>query len=218
MRGVVWFDNKPAKASLADEELLPRWNISGETSKFRYSHPTGHHSAIRISRIVSETLRLGMKDVRWFVLGDDDTVFVADNLVRVLQKYDHNQFYYIGSTSESHIQNMVFSYNMAYGGGGIAISYALAKELEKMQDRCLQRYPTLYGSDDRLQACMAELGVPLTKETGFHQVRFLQFLFFLLLLSFLLMLCASCVCVCFARTMSLIHQISACSSIIVSLL
>ncbi|KAG6391099.1 hypothetical protein SASPL_148848 [Salvia splendens] len=36
-------------------------------------------------------------------------------------------------------------------------------------DRCIQRYPGLYGSDDRMQACMAELGVPLTKELGFHQ-------------------------------------------------
>lgn len=59
---------------------------------------------------------------------------------------------------------------MAYGGGGFAISYPLAKALQKMQDRCIQRYPALYGSDDRMQACMAELGVPLTKEIGFHQV------------------------------------------------
>lgn len=178
MRGVVWFDEKP-KTSEEDEGVLPPWNISSNTSKFKYSHPTGHHSAIRISRIVSETIRMGRKDdVRWFVLGDDDTVFVADNLVRVLQKYDHKQFYYIGSSSESHIQNIAFSYNMAYGGGGIAISYPLAKELEKMQDRCIQRYPTLYGSDDRLQACMAELGVPLTKERGFHQVSFIYLLFF----------------------------------------
>ncbi|KAL2926059.1 N-acetyllactosaminide beta-1 3-N-acetylglucosaminyltransferase 2 [Bienertia sinuspersici] len=58
---------------------------------------------------------------------------------------------------------------MAYGGGGFAISYPLAQELAGMQDRCIQRYPALYGSDDRIQACMAELGVPLTKESGFHQ-------------------------------------------------
>lgn len=34
----------------------------------------------------------------------------------------------------------------------------------------IDRYPGLYGSDDRIQACMAELGVPLTREPGFHQV------------------------------------------------
>lgn len=103
-------------------------------------------------------------------MGDDDTVFVLENLVRILSKYDHNQFYYIGTTSESHFQNMLFSYGMAFGGGGFAISYALAVELEKMQDRCLQRYSGYYGSDDRMHACMSELNVPLTKEPGFHQV------------------------------------------------
>ncbi|KAL6126209.1 hypothetical protein ACLB2K_074260 [Fragaria x ananassa] len=167
MRGHVWLD-QPVKTE-SNDTLLPPFKVSGDTSGFKYTNPKGRRSAIRISRIVSESFRLGMENVRWFVLGDDDTVFVAENLVRVLQKYDHNQFYYIGGTSESHLQNIKFSYNMAYGGGGIAISYPLAKTLEKMQDRCIQRYPDLYGSDDRLQACMAEIGVPLTREKGFHQ-------------------------------------------------
>ncbi|XP_058086035.1 uncharacterized protein LOC131233362 [Magnolia sinica] len=166
MRGVVWLDKTvPAER----DERLPTIKISSDTSTFRYTHRHGHRSAIRISRIVSETLRLGLKDVRWFVMGDDDTVFVAENLVRVLSKFDHTQFYYIGSSSESHLQNIYFSYGMAYGGGGFAISYPLAKALDKIQDSCIQRYPGLYGSDDRIQACMAELGVPLTKHAGFHQ-------------------------------------------------
>ncbi|KAL3653100.1 hypothetical protein CASFOL_002781 [Castilleja foliolosa] len=167
-RGVVWLDNN-VKVTNSEKENLPEIRISGDTSKFDYKNKQGKRSAIRISRIVSETLRLGMSDVRWFVMGDDDTVFVVENLLRVLSKYDHEQYYYIGSSSESHIQNILFSYTMAYGGGGFAISYPLAKELEKMQDKCIQRYPALYGSDDRIQACMAELGVPLTKHTGFHQ-------------------------------------------------
>ncbi|XP_047323180.1 uncharacterized protein LOC124926901 [Impatiens glandulifera] len=168
MKGTVWLD-KPVKTQAGDN-LLPPVRISRDTSRFPYRNKQGHRSAIRISRIVSETLRLGVdKDVRWVVMGDDDTVFVTENLLRVLSKYDHNQFYYIGSSSESHLQNMYFSYGMAYGGGGFAISYPLAKALEKMQDRCIKRYPSLYGSDDRMHACMAELGVPLTKELGFHQ-------------------------------------------------
>ncbi|XP_057953798.1 uncharacterized protein LOC131148079 [Malania oleifera] len=165
-RGIVWLDKQ---VRTRRNEGLPDVRISGDTSKFRYTHSHGKRSALRISRVVSETLRLGMKDVRWFVMGDDDTVFLVDNVVRVLSKYDHTQFYYVGSSSESHVQNIYFSYAMAFGGGGFAISYPLAKELEKMQDRCMQRYPGLYGSDDRIQACMAELGVPLTKEKGFHQ-------------------------------------------------
>ncbi|EPS71450.1 hypothetical protein M569_03309, partial [Genlisea aurea] len=169
MRGAVWLD-RPVNATASERRTLPELRISGDTSRFPYTNKNGRRSAIRISRIVSETLRLGnAAGARWFVMGDDDTVFVADNLVRVLNKYDHNQFYYIGSSSESHLQNIHFSYNMAYGGGGFAISFPLAKAIEKMQDGCIQRYPGLYGSDDRIQACMAELGVPLTKELGFHQ-------------------------------------------------
>lgn len=166
-RGVVWLDRQVRTST---NEGLPQIRISQSTTKFKYTNRQGGRSALRISRIVSETLRLGLKDVRWFVMGDDDTVFVVDNVVRVLNKYDHTQLYYVGSSSESHVQNIYFSYSMAYGGGGFAISYPLAKELEKMQDKCIQRYPGLYGSDDRIQACMAELGVPLTRESGFHQV------------------------------------------------
>ncbi|XP_074294570.1 uncharacterized protein LOC141622399 [Silene latifolia] len=165
-RGVVWLDQK---VKTYRNENLPEIRISEDTSKFRYTNRMGSRSALRISRVVSETLKLGMKDVRWFVMGDDDTVFIVENVVRMLSKYDHRQLYYIGSSSESHVQNIIFSYAMAYGGGGFAISYPLATELAKMQDRCIQRYPALYGSDDRIQACMAELGVPLTKEYGFHQ-------------------------------------------------
>ncbi|KAL4331847.1 hypothetical protein GQ457_07G008590 [Hibiscus cannabinus] len=168
MRGVVWLDNR-VKNSAGDNRTLPPVRYSGDTSKFAYKNKQGHRSAIRISRIVTETLKMNMDNVRWFVMGDDDTVFITDNLIRILRKYDHTQYYYIGSLSESHIQNIFFSYSMAYGGGGFAISYPLAKALSKMQDRCIQRYPGLYGSDDRMQACMAELGVPLTKELGFHQ-------------------------------------------------
>ncbi|KAE8706346.1 Detected protein of confused Function [Hibiscus syriacus] len=122
MRGVVWLDNR-VKYSAEDNKTLPPVRFSGDTSKFAYANKQGHRSAIRISRIVTETLRMEMDGVRC----------------------------------------------MAYGGGGFAISYPLAKALSKMQDRCIQRYPGLYGSDDRIQACMAELGVPLTKERGFHQ-------------------------------------------------
>eukprot|EP00252_Welwitschia_mirabilis_P013040 TRINITY_DN2883_c0_g1_i4.p1 TRINITY_DN2883_c0_g1~~TRINITY_DN2883_c0_g1_i4.p1 ORF type:complete len:531 (+),score=74.40 TRINITY_DN2883_c0_g1_i4:479-2071(+) len=165
MRGYVWVE-KPVPSS---DSNLPPLKISGNTSHFKYSNKQGHRSAIRLSRIVSETFRMGLPDVHWFVMGDDDTVFVVENLVRVLSKYDHNKFYYIGSLSESHLQNIFFSYGMAYGGGGFAISYPLAKALQGMQDECIQRYPALYGSDDRIQACMSELGVPLTKEPGFHQ-------------------------------------------------
>lgn len=185
MNGVVWLDEHIDQNDTVST-TLPPIKISSDTARFKYRYPNGHRSAIRITRIVSETVRLlngteAEKNMRWIVMGDDDTVFFPENLISVLRKYDHNQFYYIGSSSESHTQNLKFSYGMAYGGGGFAISYPLAKALEKMQDRCIQRYSELYGSDDRVHACMSELGVPLTKEVGFHQVSLL-FPFFLILI------------------------------------
>lgn len=167
LRGYVWLDEKVNETWSTD---VPPFKISGDTSRFEYKFRGGKRSAIRISRIVSEMFRLGLPDVDWFVMGDDDTFFFPDNLVKVLNKYDHNQMYYIGSTSETHMQNVLFSYNMAFGGGGFAISYPLAKELAKMQDACLARYAHLFGSDDRMHACMSELGVSLTRELGFHQM------------------------------------------------
>lgn len=137
MRGFVWLD-KPPYGSWGSG--FPPYKLSENTTNFKYTYKRGWRSAIRISRIVSETFRLGLPNVDWFVMGDDDTLFFPDNLVHVLSKYDHNKMYYIGSNSESHLQNILFSYNMAFGGGGFAISYPLAKALAKMQDSCLERY------------------------------------------------------------------------------
>ncbi|KAK9094794.1 hypothetical protein Scep_026263 [Stephania cephalantha] len=171
IRGFVWLDKLSTNVLNENNDRdLPPVCISENTQRFPYAHRTGNRAAIRISRILTETVRMGLKDVRWVVMGDDDTWFVPENLVRVLRKYDHEQYYYIGSVSESHIQNIAFSYDMAFGGGGFAISYPLAVLIAKVQDRCIERYPELYGSDDRMQACMAEVGVPLTKEPGFHQL------------------------------------------------
>lgn len=130
-----------------------------------------------MARIVVESFKLGLENVRWFVMGDDDTVFFTENLVSVLAKYDHNQMYYIGGNSESVEQDEIHSYGMAFGGGGFAISYPLAAQLVDKMDGCLQRYHFFYGSDQRVWACISELGVPLTPERGFHQVNFLFLLF-----------------------------------------
>ena len=170
MRGYVWLDEE---ISGGGGDMFPPLRVSADTSQLEYRSKSGSRAAIRISRIVSETVGLVGRDprVRWLVMGDDDTVFIPENLVTALRKFDHREMYYIGSTSESHLQNVAhFSYNMAYGGGGFAISYPLALALHAMQDGCLARYPALIGSDDRIQACVAELGVPLTRHPGFHQV------------------------------------------------
>ncbi|CAH9071413.1 unnamed protein product [Cuscuta epithymum] len=173
MRGCVFLERRSnATSPNNDTPLLPPVCVSGDTSHFRYTYRAGKGtpSAIRVARVVSETVALNHSDVRWFVFGDDDTVFFPENLVKTLSKYDHGLWYYIGANSESHAQNKFFSYGMAFGGAGFAISYPLAKVLAGVLDSCIERYPHLYGSDARIHACLSELGVSLTLEPGFHQL------------------------------------------------
>ncbi|WMV44631.1 hypothetical protein MTR67_038016, partial [Solanum verrucosum] len=167
-RGLVWLDKKPHKDVTWPENSLP-YRVSLDTSKFKNTCWFGDRSVVRIARIVKESFELGLSNVRWFVMGDDDTVFFTENLVTVLSKYDHNQMYYIGRNSESVEANVMCSYNMAYGGGSTAISYPLAMELVKILDDCINRYHYVFDYDLMISNCMAEIGVPLTKELGFHQ-------------------------------------------------
>ncbi|KAL0336811.1 UNVERIFIED_CONTAM: hypothetical protein Scaly_1956200 [Sesamum calycinum] len=170
-RGFVWLDEEPGKTTgEAWPETSPPYKVSADTSRFKYTNWYGSRSAIRIARIVKESFELGLENVRWFVMGDDDTVFFTENLVNVLNKYDHNQMYYIGGNSESVEQDLEHSYTMGYGGGGFAISYPLAAQLVKILDGCIDRYAEFYGSDLKIGGCMSEIGVPVTKELGFHQM------------------------------------------------
>ncbi|MCE2055430.1 hypothetical protein HAX54_042562 [Datura stramonium] len=107
---------------------------------------------------------------RWYVMADDDTVLMIDNLVNVLSKYDHTKYYYVGMNSECIVSNFGMSFQMAFGGAGYALSYPLAQAVAKNMDTCIKRYPNLYGSDHILQACIADLGVTITLEKGFHQI------------------------------------------------
>ncbi|KAH9793027.1 ERV-F (C)1 provirus ancestral Env polyprotein [Citrus sinensis] len=174
MRGCVFLESLPTADAEANSNnsgsSLPPVCISEDTSRFRYTYRGGLRSAIRVARVVLETVALNHSDVRWYVFGDDDTVFFPENLVKTLSKYDHGLWYYIGSNSEIFEQNRYFSFGMAFGGAGFAISSPLAKVLAKVFDSCIERYPHLYGSDSRVYSCLAELGVGLTREPGFHQV------------------------------------------------
>lgn len=175
-RALVFLDR--ADPDLADPTVPPAI-VSADTSGFPYTFRGGLRSAIRVARMVKEVVdRGGNEDVRWFVFGDDDTVFFVDNLVRALAKYDHDRWFYVGSNSESYEQNAKYSFDMAFGGGGFAISHSLARALARVFDSCLVRYAHLYGSDARIFSCVAELGVGLTHEPGFHQVyTFISFSF-----------------------------------------
>lgn len=169
-RGFVWLDEEPRGKNGASGTIantIPYRVSDPGWTRFRYS---SSRSAVRIARIIWDSFKLNLPNVRWFVMGDDDTVFFTDNLLSVLTRYDHNQMWYIGCNSESVEQNVMHAYDMAFGGGGFAVSYPLAEKLVNALDGCLERYYYFYGSDQRIWACISEIGVSLTPERGFHQV------------------------------------------------
>ncbi|KAJ3682703.1 hypothetical protein LUZ60_012930 [Juncus effusus] len=166
-RGYVWLDEQPIGVW---PDTCPPYKISSDASRYG-----NRASASRIAQIAVETFRLAESspnrtETRWFVMGDDDTVFFVENLVTALGKYDHQQMYYVGMPSESVEQDVMHSYGTAFGGGGFAISYPAAEAMAGVMEGCLDRYAGFYGSDQRVQSCLTELGIPLTREPGFHQV------------------------------------------------
>ncbi|KAF4382614.1 hypothetical protein F8388_015442 [Cannabis sativa] len=171
MRGCVFLDEElplyPERQQYSindnnnDSTSLPPICISEDTSRFRYTYRGGYRSAIRLARVVSETVALNHSDVRWYVFGDDDTVFFPENLVKSLSKYDDGLWYYVGTNSEIYEQNIIFGFDMAFSGAGFAITRSLAKVLAKVFDSCIERYPHLYGSDSRIFSCIAELGMDI---------------------------------------------------------
>ncbi|KAH6835220.1 glycosyltransferase [Perilla frutescens var. hirtella] len=163
-RGFVFLEKEP------DEKT--RFGIGHRVSSDwrRFRRTVGSESAVRIARVAVDLFRVGLPNVRWFVMGDDDTVFFPENMAAVLGKYDHRRMVYVGGNSESVEQDVMHAYDMAFGGGGFAISYPLAAELAAAMDGCLNRYHNFYGSDQRVWACVGELGVGLTREPGFHQI------------------------------------------------
>lgn len=165
-RGFLFMDQAPIE-HLPWPSNSPPVRVSGDSMNKKDVLYT-----IRIAQVIKDTFNAENEGVRWYVMADDDTVFFLENLVEVLNKYDHNGYYYVGMNSESIISNSQFSFGMGFGGAGVALSYPLAEILAKNLDVCLNRYQKLHGSDHILQSCVADLGVSLTQEKGFHQVNF----------------------------------------------
>ncbi|XP_022728754.1 uncharacterized protein LOC111284311 [Durio zibethinus] len=170
-RGNIFMDSPPSKEFLPWPQTVPPFQLNEDATKLPVYPKLANPIEARIFRSVLDSFRLGdNEDVRWFVMADDDTIFFVDNLVQVLAKYDHTKRYYVGMYSEAVISNFLFSFDMAYGGGGYALSYSLVEELAPLMDDCLERYPFMHTSDHLSSSCLSDLGVGLTVERGIHQI------------------------------------------------
>ncbi|XP_051142223.1 uncharacterized protein LOC127259119 [Andrographis paniculata] len=172
-RGFIYLDRQPPPEYLPWPETAPPYrvvdNISYlfQTVKPRFElMPRMVHGILELFR---EEDRGGAGGLRWIVMGDDDSIFFVDNIVDVLSEYDHNKYYYLGWHSESVISNYWFSFDQAFGGGGIVLSYPAAKALAADMEGCLVRYAKSSSADLITMTCIADIGVNLTPHKGIHQ-------------------------------------------------
>lgn len=173
----IWIDEEPdARVAIWTDKIpsdIPdKWRQithinTASTHKWWKMTKKDHHT--RIAWTIVDAFRLGVPDVDWFVISDDDTLWFPRNLANILSKYNPKEYLYIGNLSEDHGQ-IQFHSRMAYGGGGYVISYALAKLLSKTLANCLPRFDNLYGQDSRISSCLSELEISLTRVHGFHQL------------------------------------------------
>ncbi|KAJ0959701.1 hypothetical protein J5N97_000640 [Dioscorea zingiberensis] len=122
----------------------------------------------RVARIAKELVDRGLPDIRWIVLGDDDTIFFPQNLLATLRKYDWTKWYYVGARSEERwgrTQSIGLGWRSAAAASPLVIPRKSAHEVSGFLLE--YGYAHLYGSDDRVYACLVELGVELTYEPGF---------------------------------------------------
>ncbi|KAJ6424781.1 hypothetical protein OIU84_025536 [Salix udensis] len=130
-RGYIFLDRDPSQRFHPWPSSSPPFRVNEPIKSRRDSR---YVSQIRIVRTIMETFMQGDKDVRWYVMADDDTILFVDNLVEVLAKYNHTEYFYIGMNSECVGSNVNFAFEMAFGGAGYALSYPLAEALSKKLD------------------------------------------------------------------------------------
>ncbi|CAF0873515.1 unnamed protein product [Adineta steineri] len=110
------------------------------------------------------------KAIEWFAVGDDDTVWFINNLLRVLQQYNSSNTIYLGDISDNRDQVQHYGAYFAYGGGGIVLSRSLALIFSTYPEKCKQ-YLNIFGGDGMIGKCITEiLKVGLVKNHNFHQM------------------------------------------------
>lgn len=173
MRGALYVD------VLSDEniKLVPkgmdiryRGGFSvGPEGKLEYQHvpreaqkPFGYYGAVMFLDMLQQN-----PEADWFLGGDDDTFWVADNLVHELSKRNPNDIWYIGAYSER-----PWTVVQAYGGSGIILSAGALRHVAERLERCASRSDSVvsrYG-DHVLANCILSEYIPVTLHLGMHQM------------------------------------------------
>ncbi|KAH6811458.1 hypothetical protein C2S51_025220 [Perilla frutescens var. frutescens] len=170
-RGMLYLDTDPTGDLLPWSVSSPPYRVSDNLTEFLQETRAVAPIMIRMVHGIMELLRdVDNENVRWVVMGDDDSIFFVDNIVDVLAQYDHRKYYYLGGQSEFIMSNFWFSFNQGFGGAGFMLSYPLAKALANDMDDCLRSYALVNSADLITMLCIADIGVNLSPQKGIHQI------------------------------------------------
>ncbi|MCD7469492.1 hypothetical protein HAX54_008590 [Datura stramonium] len=169
-KGHLFLDVPPTGDLLPWSLNSPPYRISDDVPKLINETKHVDPRVLRMVHGIMEVVREAHEEVRWVIMGDDDSIFFVDNMVDILAQYDHTKYYYFGGHSEFILANFFFSFHQAFGGAGIILSYPLAREFANNVISCLKRYSLLRSADKTTMSCISDIGVNLSPLQGIHQI------------------------------------------------
>ncbi len=102
----------------------------------------------------------------WYALGDDDTLWVPQNLIQALSTFSPKKNMYLGglgNDKELQVSSQYWSGDtnitgdMAFGGAGMVLSHAIMVQLQGQMAGCLQDSREMYGGDERISFCIRQI-------------------------------------------------------------
>lgn len=111
-------------------------------------------------------------NAEWYIMIDDDTYLLVENLMYNLAKYNHNDKIYLGNPTEFQgcdgIKKMGEGIKFAHGGSGIIISRGAMIEMMKVIDVCIVKYKGCWAGDIRTALCLRDVDIYRKIEREFN--------------------------------------------------
>ena len=174
-----WSKSSPAEVEYRISSLAPssfgKWATTGERCAF--------------TQILDTFNRYPTSS--WYALGDDDTLWIPQNVIQALAGFPADRSFFLGSVGEPVGQGVygwsngsaemavgsdfsagrtMLTSAMAWGGGGMILSHKVMSKLNASLVPCFESKRHIYGSDERISLCVAETSkTELHILPGFHQ-------------------------------------------------
>ncbi|XP_071447012.1 beta-1,3-glucosyltransferase [Hetaerina americana] len=136
---------------------------------------------------VSEEMKKNerLKNIKWVVLVDDDTILSVARLLSLLSCFPNKDKttpivlgerygYRVSEPMEEEFPSYSYGYNYATGGGGVVLNREAVRLLSE-SDVCVCPAPDAPDDMVLLGVCLSRLGISVTHSPSFHQARPLDY-------------------------------------------